>query len=40
LKIPNEITTRVAGRVEELLVTEGQGVEYGQPLLIIHPEDA
>jgi acetyl-CoA carboxylase biotin carboxyl carrier protein len=40
LKIPNEITTPVPGRIEELLVTEGQGVEYGQPLLVIRPEDA
>jgi acetyl-CoA carboxylase biotin carboxyl carrier protein len=38
LKIPNEITTRVAGRIVEVLATEGQGVEYGQPLLVIVPE--
>ena len=39
LKVPNEVAAPVAGRVVELLVEEGQGVEYHQPLLVIEPED-
>lgn len=35
LRVPNEIVASSAGRVVEILVTEGQGVEYGQPLFII-----
>ncbi|MDQ3815269.1 MAG: biotin/lipoyl-binding protein [Armatimonadota bacterium] len=37
LKIPNEITAPVEGRVIEVLVEEGQGVEYGQPLVSLEP---
>lgn len=35
LKIPSEIATPVAGTVLEVLVIEGQGVEYGQPLMTL-----
>jgi len=37
MKIMNEIECEIAGRVTELLVTNGQPVEYGQPLMIIEP---
>ena len=37
LKVPNEVTAPVAGRVIEVLVEEGQGVEYGQPLVTLEP---
>ena len=33
MKIMNEVTTEHAGVVAELLVANGQAVEYGQPLL-------
>ena len=35
LKIPNEIVAAQAGRISQLLAEDGQGVEYGQPLLAI-----
>ncbi|GAC1380311.1 MAG: acetyl-CoA carboxylase biotin carboxyl carrier protein [Ktedonobacteraceae bacterium] len=35
LNVINEVETAVAGRVVELLVQEGQPVEYGQPLMVI-----
>lgn len=38
LKIPNEIVAAQAGRVSQLLAEDGQGVEYGQPLLAIAPQ--
>ena len=38
LRVPNEVPAPVAGRVLELLVEDGQGVEFHQPLFIIEPE--
>lgn len=35
LDIPNEVEAPVAGRVVEILVHDGQRVEYGQPLVVI-----
>lgn len=35
LNVLNEVETAVAGRVSEILVQEGQPVEYGQVLMII-----
>jgi biotin carboxyl carrier protein len=35
LNVFNEVETPVAGRIVELLVQEGQPVEYGQPLITI-----
>lgn len=40
MKIPNEVAASASGRVSEILVEEGQGVEYGQPLLMLEVEDA
>ena len=37
LKVPNEVKASHAGRVEGYLVEEGQGVEYGQPLVVLNP---
>ncbi len=35
MKLMNEVTSTRAGQVEEILVTNGQRVEYGQPLMRI-----
>ena len=35
LNVINEVETSKAGRVVEILVQEGQAVEYGQPLMFI-----
>lgn len=35
LNIPSEVESTVAGRVVEILVEDGQPVEYGQPLMVI-----
>jgi acetyl-CoA carboxylase biotin carboxyl carrier protein len=40
LKIPNEIAAPIAGRIEALLAEDGQGIEYGQTLLTIMPDDS
>jgi acetyl-CoA carboxylase biotin carboxyl carrier protein len=37
MKIMNEIECEILGRVTSVLVTNGQPVEYGQPLMIIEP---
>ncbi|GAC1384673.1 MAG: acetyl-CoA carboxylase biotin carboxyl carrier protein [Herpetosiphon sp.] len=39
MKIMNEIECEVNGRIAEVLVTNGQAVEYGQLLLLIEPMD-
>jgi acetyl-CoA carboxylase biotin carboxyl carrier protein len=35
MKLLNEIEAEVAGTVKEILVENGQAVEYGQPLFVI-----
>jgi biotin carboxyl carrier protein len=37
LNVLNEVEAGSAGRVREILVHDGQPVEYGQPLVIIEP---
>jgi len=37
LNIINEVESPVAGKVVEILVQEGQPVEYGQHLLAVEP---
>jgi acetyl-CoA carboxylase biotin carboxyl carrier protein len=37
LNIPNELYASQSARVIEILVAEGQGVEWGQPLLTLEP---
>ncbi|OGK96675.1 MAG: acetyl-CoA carboxylase, biotin carboxyl carrier protein, partial [Candidatus Rokubacteria bacterium RIFCSPHIGHO2_02_FULL_69_13] len=37
MKLMNEIESKVAGRVVRILVENGHGVEYGQPLFLIEP---
>jgi acetyl-CoA carboxylase biotin carboxyl carrier protein len=37
LNLLSEVEATVAGRVGEILVLDGQAVEYGQPLLVIEP---
>jgi acetyl-CoA carboxylase biotin carboxyl carrier protein len=35
MKMMNPIEAEVAGRVTRILVRDAQGVEYGQPLMVI-----
>lgn len=35
MKLMNEVTSEVDGVVKEILVSDAQGVEYGQPILVI-----
>ena len=37
MKVMNEIKAEMTGRVVEVLVNNGEPVEYGQPLLLIDP---
>ncbi len=37
MKVMNEVRAERAGLVKEILVEDGQPVEYGQPLLILEP---
>jgi acetyl-CoA carboxylase biotin carboxyl carrier protein len=37
LNVLNEVEVSVAGRVKRLLVSDGQAVEFGQPLLLVEP---
>jgi acetyl-CoA carboxylase biotin carboxyl carrier protein len=37
MKLMNEIETRAGGRIVKILVDNGHGVEYGQPLFLIEP---
>jgi acetyl-CoA carboxylase biotin carboxyl carrier protein len=38
MKVFNEIHAEVRGTVVKLLVSNGQAVEYGQPLFMVKPE--
>jgi len=38
MKLMNEIETEVSGQVVEILVQNGEPVEYGQPLLRLNPD--
>jgi acetyl-CoA carboxylase biotin carboxyl carrier protein len=38
MKLMNEIETEVSGQVVEILLQNGEPVEYGQPLVRINPE--
>jgi len=40
MKVPNELRSPVNGVVGRILVKDGTGVEYGQTLLLIEPEEA
>jgi acetyl-CoA carboxylase biotin carboxyl carrier protein len=37
MKLMNEIEAKVAGRIAQVLVENGQPVEYGQPLFLVEP---
>jgi acetyl-CoA carboxylase biotin carboxyl carrier protein len=37
LNIPTELYAEQSARVTEVLVADGQGVEWGQPLLVLEP---
>lgn len=37
MKVMNEIKAEQAGIVEKILVEDSKPVEYGQPLMVIHP---
>lgn len=34
----NEVEAKTGGKIKEILVEDGQSVEYGQPLFLIEPE--
>lgn len=38
LNVPNEVEAPTAGRVLAIFVSDGQPVEYGQPLIAIEPQ--
>jgi acetyl-CoA carboxylase biotin carboxyl carrier protein len=38
MKLFNEIEAEVTGEIVEILVENGQLVEYGQPLFLVKPE--
>lgn len=38
MKVFNEIKAETSGRIEKVLVTSGQAVEFGQPLFLVKPE--
>ncbi|NIK77463.1 acetyl-CoA carboxylase biotin carboxyl carrier protein [Paenibacillus castaneae] len=38
MKLMNELEAEVNGEIVEILVTNGQLVEYGQPLFLVKPE--
>ncbi len=40
MKLFNEITSEVAGRIVRILVENGAPVEYGQPLFLVDPAPA
>ena len=35
MKLMNEVTSEFSGKVEKILVENGQAVEYGQPIMVI-----
>jgi acetyl-CoA carboxylase biotin carboxyl carrier protein len=37
--IPNDVVSFCSGKIVELLVKDGQTVEYGQPLMVVAPAD-
>lgn len=38
MKLMNEIEAEVSGQVKEILVKDGEPIEYGQPLMRINPD--
>ena len=38
MKVMNEIKSEVRGIIRKVLVSNGQAVEYGQPLFLVEPE--
>jgi acetyl-CoA carboxylase biotin carboxyl carrier protein len=38
MKLMNELEAEVRGEIVEILVSNGQLVEYGQPLFLVKPE--
>lgn len=38
LKVPNDVAAPAAGQITEILVEDGQGVEFGQPLVALVAE--
>ena len=40
MKLMNEIKSEVAGRVVDILVENGSPVEFGQPLIVVHPSES
>ena len=40
MKLMNEIKSEVAGRLVEILIQNGDAVEFGQPLFIVEPAES
>ena len=38
MKVMNEIKAEIRGTIRKVLVTNGQAVEYGQPLFLVEPD--
>jgi acetyl-CoA carboxylase biotin carboxyl carrier protein len=38
MKVMNEIKAEVSGKIVEILVNDGQAIEYGQPLFKVKPD--
>lgn len=39
MKVPTEVHASQNGKIVEILVKDGQGVEWGQPLVLLEPTD-
>jgi biotin carboxyl carrier protein len=39
LNVPSPVAASIGGRIAQVLVEDGQPVEYGQPLLVIEPDE-
>ena len=39
MKVPTEVHSSQNGKIVEILVKDGQGVEWGQPLILLEPTD-
>jgi acetyl-CoA carboxylase biotin carboxyl carrier protein len=38
MKVMNEIKAQISGTIKKVLVTNGQAVEFGQPLFLVKPD--
>ncbi len=38
MKVFNEIKSEISGTIEQIVVKDGEPVEFGQPLFLVHPQ--